>query len=512
VHGVRDRAGAGGVRADVVALDGVPGRPRVLHVHAVGARRDDVPRTVRGAADGVLRRRAEDRERVRAVLERARAGGVRADQVARHDVPGRAAARDADAEALVAGDDVPRAGAAAPDRVLRRLPVDADAGRAPVRERGGAGGVRADVVALHEVPRRAGARDPDTAARVPRAQVARAGARAADGVRRRAAEDRDARRRVRDDGVPGRVRPDVVPLDEVPGRPGARDPDTAARVPRDDVPRARARAADRVLRGLVEDGDAGRAVRERGRAGGGRADPVALDDVEARPRVADPDAEAVVARDQVARARRAPADRVARRAVEEEHARARVPEVARPGRVRADVVGLDEVAARARIGDPDAVAVPRDDVPRRRARAADGVVRRAAEDRDAGEAVSVAERGRAGGVRADVVAADEVRLRAGAGDADAAARVAGDDVASSRGRAADGVAGRAGEDLDAVAAVEDRRRARLVDSDVVALDEVAARAGVLEADARARVPGDHVARGRRGAPDRVLRRSLEDDD
>src|SRR5581483_10214413 len=104
-------------------------------------------------------------------------------------------------------------------------------------------------------------------------------------------------------------------------------------------------------------------------------------------------------------------------------------------RVRADVVPLDQVVRRLKgeeaLDVHAAAGVTGDHVACTGGRASDRVpVREVDEDSRA-----VAKGGAAGGIRADVVALDEVAARAAQTDADA--RVAGDQVARPCGRAAD---------------------------------------------------------------------------
>src|SRR5262249_18892448 len=103
---VADRVAAGGIGADPVALDGGPGRRRALHVEAIlGVAGDDVAGSRGGPADDGVRRILEV-DTVAAVAERAGAGGVGADVVAADDVARSARALDDDAGDSVAGDDV----------------------------------------------------------------------------------------------------------------------------------------------------------------------------------------------------------------------------------------------------------------------------------------------------------------------------------------------------------------------------------------------------------------------
>src|SRR5207247_2902017 len=113
-----------------------------------------VPRPGCGAADRVAGRAARDRDSVVAVRERAGAGGVGADVVALHQVRAGAAALDVDALEAVARDHVTGAWGGAADRVAGRAEADEDA--VGVGQRAGSGRVGADVVALDAVA--AGAR------------------------------------------------------------------------------------------------------------------------------------------------------------------------------------------------------------------------------------------------------------------------------------------------------------------------------------------------------------------
>ena len=87
----------------------------------------------------------------------------------------------------------------------------------------------------------------------------------------------------------GRVGADVVPLDDVAGRPRVGDIDAVLAVARDDVAGAE-RAADGVVAGAGEDGHAAGPVAQGRRAAGGDADVVALDHVAGGPAVDDVDA------------------------------------------------------------------------------------------------------------------------------------------------------------------------------------------------------------------------------
>src|SRR5581483_6706450 len=110
-----------------------------------------------------------------------------------------------------------------------------------------------------------------------------------------------------------------------------------------------------------------------------------------------------------------------------------------------------------------------------------------------------AEGGRAGHVRADVVASDD---RPGGTEHDDATRVTGDEVARSGGRAADRVPARS-VDSDAIEVTE-RTGTRSVRPDVVPGDSIRGRA--VDQDAR-RASGDHIAGARRRTADGVPARA-----
>ena len=117
---------------------------------------------------------------------------VGADQVSCDGVSGRA--EDMDAIARVARDQIARTRGRATDDDARRPPVDLHAVTGVV-ERGGAGEIGADLVALNRKVPRSGmldAADENAVPAVARDQVARAGGRAADRVIVRAVDDADA--------------------------------------------------------------------------------------------------------------------------------------------------------------------------------------------------------------------------------------------------------------------------------------------------------------------------------
>src|SRR5262249_52967875 len=102
-------------------------------------------------------------------------------------------------------------------------------------------------------------------------------------------------------------------------------------------------------------------------------------------------------------------------------------------------------------------------------------------------------------VEADNVASYDVARRATAGDRNAVAGVAADDVPGTGRRAADGVARRFVLDQDAAGAVTEARRPRGVGADVVAIDKAARSQD--EGDADASVAADDVPRRSRQPAD-----------
>src|SRR5262249_39037176 len=159
---------------------------------------------------------------------------VGADQVPGHEAPGRPGEEDPVEE--VAGDDVARAGDGAADRVGAGAaedghPVDC------IRQGGGAGGVGADAVALHDGADRPVPLDVD-AAETAQETVARndvPGRRrgAADGVVGGTTVQHDAPGAVADGKGAGDVGADQVALHHVAG--GACDVDAVAGVAGDDI-------------------------------------------------------------------------------------------------------------------------------------------------------------------------------------------------------------------------------------------------------------------------------------
>src|SRR5207302_5964937 len=137
-----------------------------------------------------------------------------------------------------------------------------------------------------------------------------------------------------------------------------------AAVEGDLVPLRRGQPADRVPRGGVVEVDAARTVRERRARRDVEPDQIALHQVRRRPGQVQLDAVVAVARDDVARGGRRPADRVRVRAGEELDAVVRVRNGRYAGQVDPDEVPGDDVG-RCVVAAQHAVApVAGDDVPR----------------------------------------------------------------------------------------------------------------------------------------------------
>src|SRR5687768_9345153 len=122
---VGDLGAAGGVGADVVALDDVvPGAAAVDDDAVLRVAGDDVARATAGAADRVGRRLV-DRDAAVAVGDRAGAAGVGADIGAEQLIAAGGGGVELDAGLRVAGDDDAVAAAGAADGVAGRLEDDA---------------------------------------------------------------------------------------------------------------------------------------------------------------------------------------------------------------------------------------------------------------------------------------------------------------------------------------------------------------------------------------------------
>src|SRR5262249_44546606 len=153
---------------------------------AAGVEGDDV------GIDAVAGGRIDDGDPRAAVAQGGDAGSVGADVVALHAVTVGAAISDGDPAVVVAGDDVSCIGAPTADEVGPG-PVDHGDPFLAVRNGGAAGGVGADVVALHDVAAGAAPGEQDALAQVARDHVAGAGRGAADEVVAGARGEPDAR-------------------------------------------------------------------------------------------------------------------------------------------------------------------------------------------------------------------------------------------------------------------------------------------------------------------------------
>ncbi len=217
--------------------------------------------------------------------------------------------------------------------------------------------VAADEVAEDRVAR-AGFGE-DTGAAVEGDRVAATGGGPADLVVVSAVLDSDAVAGVCERGRPGRVRSDPVPLHDVSGRRGVRDPNAVDGVTGDDVARPGALSADHVVVGAVVDLDPVVAVAVGG-AGGAYADEIASNEISGAA-AAKPDPVGAVAAHEVAVGRRDSPDLVVV-AFRDENAVAGVAEIRRSRLVGAYEVPQHEIAAGA-VEEQDSVpAVPDDPI------------------------------------------------------------------------------------------------------------------------------------------------------
>src|SRR5262249_15226570 len=272
--GAADDVGAGPVSddhaavrigADVVAPHGVKAGAAVPEHNAVAlVAGNDVARPEFGAADEVAVGPQGHRHAV-GVAQGGGAGGVEADGVAQHRVPHRARVRERDTLAPVAGDQV------AGDGVEAGAQVEPDA--LAVAQGGVAGGVGADVVALHHVAHRAGVQEHDALVAIGGDDVACRGVAAADDVAAGLLGDPDALA-VAQGGVAGEGDADVVALDGVADRAGVGEGDAAPGVAGDDVAGPDGGAADRVVAGPSGDQNSISQIWDGGGAGGVGADQV----------------------------------------------------------------------------------------------------------------------------------------------------------------------------------------------------------------------------------------------
>ena len=345
----------------------------------------------------------------------------------------------------------------------------------------------ADVVALNDRARRSRPRacavaDDDAVVVVAADHIAGSGCRPADHRAVRAALQLDAPVRVADVHQSCDVGADVVAED--PCADGVLDVD-AVGVVADDVARGCGCAADRVRTSPAEDVHPAAAVPQLGGPGHVQADDVALDNVAGGRRFAvavNDDAVRGVAGDDVALASPCSADFGSADAVVNHDAMASVGDGGRAVEVGPDVVAVDQIVVGPDVVDLDPVGV-RPGVAGQHVSLAEGSVAadlvavRAAGDGDA--VARVPDRCRAGRVRADVVALDDVSGRGVAEQDDAVVGIARDDVAVGRGGTTNLVSSRE-VDLDPFAAVAEVHRAGRIDSDIIGDERVAA--GICQQD------------------------------
>ena len=403
----------GAVRADPdrVALDRAA--VRIVEVDAEVVAADQVAGARGGAADLRVDRAGEVDPGVVAAL--GGAGRVDADVVALDHQVGDAVA--ADAEPIVAGDDVAGArGCTADRRAVAVRDVDSVV---VVAHCGGAVGREADQVAGDGVVVRVQGRarvaaDLDAAGAVAGDDVARSRRGAAHGVVRPGLRERDAVLPVRDGRGAVAADSDVVPLDVVEARTGI-DVHAVREVAGDHVARGRAGAADAIA--LAHDLNAVR-VRQLRDPVGLDADQVAFDHVRV---AAQHDAHRVVPGHHVPRSGGRAADLVP--AADDEDAPGAVAQIGCSGRVGADVVALDGVSGAVEldaVGAGDGARRGGDHVARSGRRAAN---RGRCGSGDVNARADVGQRGRAVGGGPDVVALDD-RARGSAIEEDAAAKPA----------------------------------------------------------------------------------------
>ena len=226
-------------------------------------------------------------------------------------------------------------------------------------------------------------------------------------------------------------------------------------------------------------------IAQCGRTGGVGADVVALDDVSG-PTLGELDAVVEVAGDQVALTGQRATDRDIQRAATDMDAVPGIAHLHSSRVVGPDVVAVDERSGRRRIPDVDAVGVvARDHVACAGRGTADAGADGAAVDADTVRLV--ADFGDTVGAYTDVVAFDDVVVCTQAGNHDTGIDVARDHIARICRRATDTVAAGATEDDCAMFLVGDHRDAIVGDTDVIALDDVVVRAGVADCDTVAEV-------------------------
>jgi len=235
---------------------------------------------------------------------------------------------------------------------------------------------------------------------------------------------------------PGCVQPNEIALHLIAcgWQAGGFDPHAIAQIAGDNVARRRSRAANRVVHG-VDNLNAIGAVTQRRRTRRIHADEIALHLIARSCRPANQDASVAVARNQIARAAHATAERIIGRA--QRHSARSIANCRRARRVRADEVALNGIAAGSQRSDVDSeLAVAAGDVAPGGGCPANGVAGGVSDD-DPLEIIADARRPRR--IRADQVA---LNLRARAGEKVNARAIARNDIARAAGRATDCRAGR----------------------------------------------------------------------
>jgi hypothetical protein len=171
------------------------------------------------------------------------------------------------------------------------------------------------------------------------------------------------------------------------------------------------------------------------------------------------------------------------------------------GQIRADVVAADNVGVRAVVPQADAaVAVAGDHVALRPRCTANSVARGGVANLDA--VIPIGQGHLSGHVRANVVATD--RIVRGLVDGDAGIAIAGNQVALAGSGTADGVAGDIIVNLYAVIPIGQGQQPGHVRANVVAADNIGIRAVIPQADAAVAVSGNEVALLGRVAADCVV--------
>ena len=408
-------------------------------------------------------------------------------------VPGSLAGVDVNASVGVARNGVARARNAASDSI-RRGTVEENAG-IPVGQCPRSRDIQADEVTLNCVSGSVAPHQLHPGLYVSRNHVARCCCRPADAVAARLQQDSGPQ--ITQRLGPGDVGANEVALDHVGRAVAAGEIDAVVGVAGDDVACPRQCSTNRVARRTVHR-HAHDAVAQRIGPRGIHTDEVALDHV-GRAVGAEQHSRAKITGDDIARSADRAADLIAV-GCGEHQTREPVAAGQAAGDVRAEIVALDRVGRRAGLEVNRGYAVARDDVAGARVQPADQVAGGTLH----GDAIgAVADDQAAGGVQADKVALNHIAPGGGTNDVDAHRIVAGNGVARASHEAADLVAG-AIVHLEAVILVAQAGSAICAQPDVVALNDVARRASVEEADGRETVgAADDIALAGVGAANDV---------